>query len=71
MSEIKDFPKLYPRDIQLIISKLIEDVYPDYTIPVNIEEIVEALGLEIVPEPGLKKITALMRVSRVILRQFW
>ncbi len=55
MSEIKDFPRLYPPDIQLKISELIHAVYPDYTIPVDIEEIVEALGLEIVPEPGLKK----------------
>ena len=54
MSEIKGFPKLYPKDIQLKISELIQAVYPDYTIPVDIEEIVEALGLEIVPEPGLK-----------------
>ena len=48
---IKNFPRLYPKDILKIVELETNTYWPDKRVPVNIELIIEKAKLEIIPEP--------------------
>ena len=52
---VKNFPRRYPQDILETVEAIVDTYWPDKSIPVDIERIIEDAGLEIIPEHWLLK----------------